>query len=203
MAIGKDIDQFRTQEPLSGPWGTGMAYSRVYSVSEGEADTIIALAGELALGAAMPATWKTPAPSNAINGPKLQSVQRKSGAGFRVNGNPVSGDVLVCQFIEFDLSTAVANNYGKTRAVRKISESQFEIIYEQWGVALLTTSAGIPAIGATVSGFTFVAIPRLFENQFDGSYHGRFIVRSLYRALKAGAVTVDYKATARVEEAEA
>jgi len=191
MTIGADDITRRAQQSISETWGTGTAYTRAYATGPGEVEAL--LAGDLALGSNMPTSWKDSSPGTAINSPKLQSLNRQHGKG-------VSGDVLVCTFIEMDISGSVSNGYAALTAVRKISEAQFEIIYEKWGLATAATSTGIPAIGAAATGtYTTVATPILFDNQINDSYHGRYVVRSLYRALKAGAVTANYKATTLVE----
>jgi len=192
MAVGQDLPERRTQQAVSAEWGTGVSYGRVYVVQNAkDANDLIASGGTLELGADLPTLWYpdgVTAPATTIATAKLQS------AAAQIERNQQTcRHLVVCQFLALDCGT-ITNAYGTLTAIRKVAGTQFDNVYETWGVAAATNSAGIPAIGTVSSGSNQTAV-RLFEQRMISSYHGRVLVHSLYRALIAGAVTANLKAS--------
>jgi len=197
MAVGADDVTQRSEAQLPNPNYSGKVYTRVYATDPVTAYTAIASGGDLAPGAAMSSLWYpqgvTP-PTATIATAKLQTAAVRLRKG-------ISGVEVVCQFVAFDLSTSISNAYATMTTYRIVSSSQFEVLYEGWGIAAATTSAGIPAIGAVATGSGITAVRLYGQALDDKSYPGRVIVRSMYRALVAGAVTTGYKATPLLETA--
>ena len=178
MTVGADDITRRAQQSISETWGSGTAYTRAYATGPGEVEAL--LAGDLALGSNMPTSWKDSSPGTAINSPKLQSVNRQHGKG-------VSGDVLVCTFIEVNVDTdqTVVNGYVRTQLVQPIVEGMYEDIAESWGIALTETSTGIPAPGDTLTGSNrrrYICMDPVATS--EGVLHGRILVHAQWMELK-------------------
>jgi hypothetical protein len=196
MALGKDDTRKRGESVIETANFTGRIYNRVYVTDAATASALTAPGAALAPGIAMPATWYPDGftvPATTIATPRLQSATIKSG-----NDN-IAGVQIACSFVAFDLATSIANSYATLTAYRAISENQFEVIYEGWGIAA-TTGATLPAIGSAAAAATAtLTAALLFEQQSIITYHGRLLVRNLYRAFKLGATISGYKATILVE----
>ena len=149
----------RVRRTVAAEWGTGTWHHRFVSLPPGAVET--ELAGALALGAVMPdrfwgievgATLDRDFESSEGVGPEVPRLfevrERQPGGDAGDVGS--SQQALELVYLEIDLSGTYSNGYAETS--RHLYRKQYAIVADIWGIALATTSSGIPDPGDKLDG---------------------------------------------------
>ena len=169
-----EIKELRSAQPVATPYYTGTAYGRTFRCAPGE--TATHLTGSLDAGNPLLTAWGGDGNSTDAYVPRLQSapVSRMKAGGL---------DEIRATFVGVNTVGAVATTYIQTDKTRGIGDSQFETVYEVYGVDTVESgSAGAPEVGDSLDTTAGVQNRICFHTQAVPEFeHGRSLIISRWR----------------------